>query len=960
MSLTPNETLSEHAYELPVPKQLVSIYEERRYWLQQFPAYQDAMHGHLGVALTLSDFLYDSARFCPELFEQHILCWDNHQEFHQSDLLSWQSFCNQADTEEDWHHRLRQWRKVCQWRIIIRDALGLATLDETFDAVSTLAQKQIQTTLAWIEPQQREKWGTPVTESGEPMSLIVLGMGKLGAGELNLSSDIDLIFAYPEAGQLPGKKGRSYQEFFERVGQKCIQALDKIIAGDHVFRVDMRLRPYGQSGPLVMSFQAMEVYYRDQGREWERFAMTRVAQVGGSLQQGAPLLKMLKAFTYRRYLDYGVIDALRTMKRQIEAEGRRTDIGELHLKLGPGGIREAEFIAQALQLIRGGQDPRLQEPAFIPLMQLIASEALLPKAVCDDLTAAYKLFRRTEHALQAFRDEQTQRLPNTLKDQERLAWYLGYPSWDAFQPVLNHLRDQVNLHFKAFIKPPPDIEESETLSPWIALWQAKEEVVDHSLTPQLDQLRSSHSIVKMRARSRDRLDHFMPLLLDAVDSTASDDKAKSALLARLIPLVEAIARRSAYLVLLVENPIALQLLVRLSQASTWVAATLAKHPMLLDELLDPDYLYESASKADLASELNQRLLRIPTEDLELSMDALRHFVQAHQFHAAASEVMNKLPLMKVSDYLTWLAEVVLERTLELAWQQLINKFGFPSNEQGEAVNAPEFLILGYGKLGGLEMGYASDLDLVFLQDAKPGHTLGERSIDNGLFYTRLGQRIVHILTTATAAGSLYETDLRLRPSGASGMIVASIAGFIRYQTSDAWTWEHQALVRARPITGDASIAKKIETARINVLSMKRDVEKLREEVAAMRLKMRHNLGPKVPGDDHQFDVKRDSGGLIDIEFIVQFGALAWSNHNPGSIQYTDNMRLLDAYRDTGWMSAEDTQALQQAYLCYRALIHRQALQNLPAIVSLTDPDSDINMCRQQVSAIWQRYIKAMH
>lgn len=948
---------------LCTPKALAPIQHTRSNWLQQLAGFNAALHAPLSIALTLSDFLFETAQASTNLFIKEILSWDYQQPFQVETHHPWLSYCQSAETEPELHTRLRQWRKVWQWRFIIRDALGLASLEETYLATTTLACQQVSTALHWIEHQQQQKWGTPTLASGERMTLVVLGLGKLGARELNLSSDLDLIFAFAEGGTLSKdkttkhgeKKGLSHQEYFERLGQKLIQALDKNIAGEQVFRVDMRLRPYGQSGPLVMSFQAMEIYYRDQGRSWERFAMTRVIQVAGSKTQGNNLLSMLRAFAYRRYLDYSIIDSLRSMKRQIEAEGRstETETNSFNLKLGRGGIREAEFIAQALQLIRGGQDPRLQDAQYQPLMQLIATEGLLPPTACLQLINAYNGFRRTEHALQAIHDQQTQSIPQNPLDQARLAWYLGFNDWHACLSVLKGYQNQVNKHFKAFINPPTDNQDAQQITPWVTLWQSTEKPIAHALSTSLDQLKRSHAVMHMQSRSRERLDLFMPNLLNKLGARG-DEHTQVFLFNRIKPLLEAIARRSVYLVLLMENPSAISLLLDLTQASPWVSATLTQHPILLDELLDPGYLYETPDRHGLVSELNQRLLRVQLDDLGRSMEVLRHFVQIHQFHAAASEVMQKLSLMKVSDYLTWLAEVVLERSLDLAWQQLIVKYGAPSDDSGQPSTRADFLILGYGKLAGLEMNYASDLDLVFIHEAKAGTTTGERNIDNSLFYTRLAQRIVHMLTTATEAGSAYHIDLRLRPSGASGMIVTSFKGFAAYHQQQAWTWEHQALVRARPITGCLQLAKKIESVRISQLTKIRELKKLRTEIIDMRTKMRAQQTSLTPD---QFDLKQSPGGLIDIEFIVQFFALAWSHQYPDALLYTDNMRLLDAYQAAKWLTAMETEALQNAYLYYRALIHEQALQNMPSTITLDDSKETLNQYRNEVETIWYRYIE---
>jgi glutamate-ammonia-ligase adenylyltransferase len=444
------------------------------------------------------------------------------------------------------------------------------------------------------------------------------------------------------------------------------------------------------------------------------------------------------------------------------------------------------------------------------------------------------------------------------------------------------------------------------------------------------ELRDSGRVRLLQGVARTRLDAFMPRLIAAAIAGPEPDQ----LLERLLPLVNAVLRRSAYLALLLENPGALGQLVRLCSASPWIADQLARNPVLLDELLDARTLYTAPEKQRLQSELQQQLARVAVDDQEAQLEALRYFKASQTLRVAACEISGQLPLMKVSDNLTFIAEVILDHAIELAWRDLCNRFGEP--DRGEESDL-RFAIVAYGKLGGLELGYSSDLDLVFIFDADPGkYTNGERQIDNTLFYTRLGQRIIHILTTRTAMGELYEIDMRLRPSGESGMLVASLNAYRDYQTKTAWTWEHQALVRARVVAGSARLGALLREVREQVLARPRDAAKLATEVTEMRDRMREHKLPKNLVESDQFHLKQGVGGIVDIEFMVQYAVLAWSQKYPSLSRWTDNIRILEALGEEGLFTMAECESLTEAYISYRSRAHQMALLQHEAVVEAAD------------------------
>ena len=876
-----------------------------------------------------------------------------------------------ADSEDELGRNLRRQRMRQQVRIIWRDLSRTADVIETCRDLSEMADASIDQAYHWLYQRHCQQFGTPMgRRSGEPQHLVILGMGKLGAVELNLSSDIDLIFGYPEGGETVGvKRPLDNQEFFIRLGQRLIKALDPVTVDGFVFRVDMRLRPYGSSGALVLSFNALEQYYQDQGRDWERYAMIKARVVGGDHAAGEQLLEMLRPFVYRRYLDFSAIEALRTMKQLIQQEVRRKGMAE-NIKLGAGGIREVEFIAQAFQLIHGGRDLSLQQRPLFKVLKTLEGQGYLPAAVTDELREGYEFLRYTEHAIQAIADRQTQMLPDNELDQARIAFMLGFSDWKSFHERLMHWRDRVSWHFRQVIADPDDEQDDggEVVvgGEWLPLWEESQDeeaacrqllqagfVDADKALKQLANLRGSPQLRSMQRLGRERLDAFIPrLLAQAVEHNNPD-----LVLERVLPLVEAVARRSAYLVLLTENPDALRRLLTLCAASPWIAEQIARFPLLLDELLNEGRLFNPPLAPELAAELRERLVRIPEDDLEQQMEALRHFKLAHRLRVAASEITGSLPLMKVSDYLTWLAEAILEQVLALAWRHTVARHGTPTRPDGSPCD-PSFIIVGYGKVGGIELGHGSDLDLVFIHDGDPqAETDGAKPIDGAQFFTRLGQRIIHLLTTQTNSGQLYEVDMRLRPSGAAGLLVSSLGAFARYQESEAWTWEHQALVRARVLVGSRDVGTAFEQVRAKVLGRERALDKLRAEVSEMRAKMRGSLGtrltaagtaanafePTVP-----FDLKQDAGGIVDIEFMVQYAALAWSREHPALARYTDNIRILEGLEHAGLLSEADASLLREAYKAYRAAAHRQALQKDAGVVGGDQFQAE----RREVMRIW--------
>ena len=857
--------------------------------------------------------------------------------------------------------RLRTLRRREMVRIAWRDLSGAAKLTETLEDLSALADACVDAALTWLYDAASRRHGEPRDERGRAQRLVVLGMGKLGGRELNYSSDIDLIFAFPEHGSTAGPRPLENQEFFLRLAQKLIRVLDALTADGFVFRVDMRLRPFGDSGPLVASFAALETYYQSQGRDWERYAMIKARAIAGDLEAGERLLETLRPFVFRRYLDYGAFESLRNLKAMIAQEVERKGLQD-NVKLGPGGIREIEFIGQAFQLIYGGREPPLRVRGIREVLERLADSRRLPEDAVDRLQHAYDCLRRTENRLQAWQDRQTHRLPEDDTGRLRLAFSMGFADWPAFRQTLDAHRSFVAERFAQVFALGREAPVAEGMAALAAVWHetvSREAAAarlaaagyDHppAALEALDRLRGSLAYRSMSAHGRERLDRLMPALL----REAGNGPQPAVTLARLAPLLEAVARRSVYLALLHEKPVALGQLVALAGASPWIAEQLTRFPVLLDELLNPAVLYAPPGPEALAAEVRQMLSRVPEGDHEAHLLVLRQFKQINVLRVAAADVSGALPLMVVSDHLTAIAETLLHEALVQAWADVTVRHGLPRCVVDGVARTAGFAIIAYGKLGGLELGYGSDLDLVFLHDSagEEQETDGERPLDNATFFARLAQRLIHVLTAPTGAGVLYEIDTRLRPSGRAGMMVASIDGYAAYQRAGAWTWEHQALVRARPVTGSAAIAERFCALRQEVLARVREPAVLRREVREMREKMREHLGSRNPA---AFHLKQDRGGMADIEFIVQYLVLAHTAEEPILVRYTDNVRQLAALEATGILRSADANLLRDAYRQLRRRAHLAKLRDEPATIT----GNELKPYRDGVERLWQRIMEA--
>ena len=762
---------------------------------------------------------------------------------------------------------LRRCRNAQLCRILAADMLKLQTVTRSLQLVSQLADTLINAAYHWAYQQLSTQWGTPKDEHGNAMPLLVLGMGKLGGAELNFSSDIDLIFTYPANGETSGgRRSCENQQFFTRLGQKLIAALHQVTADGFVYRVDMRLRPFGDSGPLVLSFAAMEDYYQEQGREWERYAMLKARILNPDGYHSTELQQLLKPFIYRRYIDFSAIESLRRMKQQIEQENRRLNRRN-NIKLGVGGIREVEFIVQTLQLIRGGRIPAMQQPALLKALPVLADEDVLTWQQVTELQDDYLLLRTVEQALQGIDDQQTQTLPQDELAQAQLLVSLGLDNWAQLQQQIDTAMARVHQQFKLVIDNGEELEQQEiTLGRLI--WdseQPAEELATQlewltapdatELINQLQQFKQDCQKRSVGPRGRDFLAKLVPLLLHMLQQQQSSPTV----LSRVLGVFRQIVTRTAYLELLFENPAALQQLVLLCTQSGWLAEHLSRYPMLLDELIDPAQLYQIATQADYQDRLRQHMLRVPSDDLELLMETLRQYKQAQQLRIAAADISGVLPLMKVSDHLTWLAEVLLAQVVELAWQQMTERYGVPA---GLAEGDKGFAVIAYGKLGGLELGYGSDLDLVFVHQCDTQQpTSGERAIDSRQFYLKLVQRVLHLCTTRTNSGVLYDIDTRLRPSGNSGLLAIHIQTYAEYMQQEAWTWEHQALVRARAIYGSATIRQRFEHIRQQIISQPRDLATLRDDVLHMREKLRQQLWAVLTRPPAQVRRRHDGGSV---------------------------------------------------------------------------------------------------
>lgn len=864
--------------------------------------------------------------------------------------------------EEGVMRGLRRLRELLMMRWIWQDALGIISLEQLTDELSDFADSCIIFTKEYVWEQLVQRYGRPtfIDNNGERQfdDMAIFAMGKLGAQELNLSSDIDLIFVHRNRGETDGDKSKgtksiANKRFMIRLGQGIIKLLDSNTAEGFVFRVDMRLRPWGEGSDLAIHLSALDKYFSAHGRAWERFAWLKsrvINDIDDTFANG--LEDIIKPFVFRYYVDYSAFAALREMKSLIQNQvAQREDLD--NVKLGAGGIRDIEFVVQAFQLIYGGRHTQLEVKSCLQAMKALRDFDFIDEQTYQNLEAAYRFFRRVEHGIQAVNDSQTQRLPSNSECQHNLAITLGFEDWNSFLQRLNEHRRNVHVPFDRMVTERQT--PSDSVVPAAEEVQSLDEILNDENKAKLEQFWNSKMVINLSEEARSRLDDAYPVLVHALCAHEAKQGLANVAFPRLLDLLEAICRRSIYLVMLAENPDATVNLIPMLSASPWIAGELTRYPVLLDSFLQQRYRH-LPDKKELANILRQRLLRVEPDDEEMLLSVLRLFKHNQVLAVAASDVLAERPIMKVSDSLTYIAEVVLEFTLERAFSELVKRHGYPINQQGESVTEAHngFAIMGYGKLGGIEMSYTSDLDLVFIhQINEQAMTTGLKPVSGMKFTARLAQKLMTYLNTQTRDGRAYEIDMRLRPSGNAGMMVVSSRSFERYQLEKAWVWEHQALVRARAICGDSRVMHSFNQIREQVLMRQSDIAELKNHVIEMRAKMKNHLGSK-PVDQQQgkFHLKQDAGGIVDIEFMAQYGVLAHAHEHPELTQWSDNVRIFESLGKAGVWDIETCEGLTQAYLLLRAAMHQLALANDLVVVD----EASWSETREFVIAKWNEII----
>lgn len=932
-------------------------------------------------AISMSSFVKRTLLSQPELLNQ----WFEHSPSpqdckHYTERLA-QALQNVQD-EEQLGKELRLFRHREMATLSFIQSNKLASVEFVFQALSDLAEAIILQARDWLYQRCCAEYGVPMNSLNEPQELLILGMGKLGGRELNFSSDIDLIFVYPDVGEtVGGRKAVENSKFFTRLGQRLIRALDEVTAEGFAYRTDMRLRPFGDSGALVLSFASMEDYYQEQGRDWERYAMIKAKILGEDLSNlnHRYLKQMLRPFVYRRYLDFSAIQSLREMKEKISREVVRRNLID-NIKLGAGGIREVEFIVQTFQMMRGGRDKILQERSLLTVLPRLAELNLLTIEQVTDLRTAYLFFRQVENVLQALDDKQTQTLPTDEQAQQCLILatqkYLiateqgetwlehAIQNWADFLQVLGQYQKKVRAVFNALIGKDDEEENPPLVNEQIALWRdilhlemneedlasvLKEYAVQDAdyaeIFRWLTTTLQDWSRKPIGVRGREVLRTLLPKMLDKIFSQPN----YLILLPRLLNILDKITTRTTYLELLTEKEQILPQLITLCGQSIMIADQIARYPMLLDELMSNKGLTQVIDFRDYEPALNDYLVRIPEEDEEALIDALRQFKQSQILRIASADIMGVLPVMKISDHLTYLAEAIIGAVVNMAWKAVSQRFGVPEH-LGE--NEKGFAVIAYGKLGGIELGYNSDLDLVFLHNApENSETVGGRkSVSSHQFYLKLAQKINSIFNLNTSAGVLYEVDMRLRPSGEAGLLVSTFNAYEFYQKNEAWTWESQALVRARCVYGTESLKAEFDQIRQSTLAQKRDKVTLKAEITGMRAKMyQHLTQPQAV----EFNLKTDKGGITDIEFIAQYLVLANAETSSEMAVWSDNVRIFDTAMAYGILTEPAGEQLKHCYTAMRNRIHHLNLLRQPSCVPMSEFEAERDFVGKMWSQIFQ-------
>jgi glutamate-ammonia-ligase adenylyltransferase len=835
------------------------------------------------------------------------------------------------EARTDWGALLRRHRTAESTRLIWRDVAGIDSVDATLEGSTRLADQCLQVALEALEGEFAERFGTVRAPDGSVERLVVFGLGKLGGGELNFSSDVDLVYAYPQDGESDGPRSLAAEDHFARLGQQLAKLLDEVTADGFCHRVDLRLRPFGNAGRVALPFAAMESYFQREGRDWERYAWQKARPVAGDVAAGLRFLESLRPFVYRRYLDYGALDGLREMKAAIAAEVARKELAD-DVKRGPGGIREIEFLVQALQLIRGGREAALRERRLLPALDALVQAGQVSNEAGSALTDAYRFLRRLENRLQMLRDAQTHALPQNELDRHRIARGLGFDDWSGLRQALDAHRERVATEFEALLAPRGrTAAPSELATYWRALPDAgdAQALVDagfrdsENLDGSLRDFARAPGVRTLSDATRARLDRVLPALLASAARSSQPDAA----LRRVLPLLHTLLRRASYLALLDEQPPALARLVDVVSGSALLAERIAQHPLLLDELLDRRATEAMPTREDFIAACNATLR---DDDAEAALMALNEVRQALSFRIALATLDARQSAQDSARLLAWLADAVVRVVLDLAQREVERAHG--------RVPGARFAVLGYGSLGGEELGFGSDLDLVFLYDAPAdAHSDGTRPLDASRWFARLAQKIVALLGTVTGAGRLYDVDVRLRPDGAKGLLVSSLASYADYQRERAWTWEHQALVRARGVAGDASLIDDFERVRAETLARARDPDTLRGEIVQMRQRMRAELDRT---DAARFDLKQGEGGLVDLEFLLQWRVLDRADENPQWLQPRDTPGLLRLACEDGWLDRAGCDALVSAHATLLDVGLKCTLDRRPRITPETDAIAD--------------------
>jgi len=810
---------------------------------------------------------------------------------------------------------LRRFRNREMLRIVWRDLCGLATLGETFGNLTRLGETCLQATLDEHQQRLEQAHGVPRGTDGSPQRMFVIGLGKFGGGELNLSSDIDVMFCYPQSGSCDGRRSLSNEQFFTRQARAVIASLADMTEDGFCFRVDTRLRPFGDSGPLTSSLAALEQYYQREGRDWERYALIKARPVAGDLESGAELINQLRPFVYRRYIDYGAVEALQEMHANVREDARRKDRLD-DIKRGPGGIREIEFLAQCFQILRGGREPSLQTPSLDQALVEIAALGLLEAHAVDEIRHDYAFLRLLENRIQALRDQQTHRLPRG-EDRQRIASAMYETDVDALEASLERTRQRVGERFQGIF---PSQPEPEAGRHWAELWgslrASRQDIEDHPETAENNPLAlfvRRLDRVALSQRAHQRLDRFMPVLLDRLDQRSFGEDA----LNRVFDLVLAICRRSAYLVLLVQHPKALDRMLELFERSDWIADKVIRFPALLDELIDPALGHHIPEANTLASSV-ERILEA-AQGTEAQLESLNYLKLATSLRIAVGQLQGNLEGEQARSALSDLAAALLAGVLQLASREIEARHGiFPVAEAsgpyraGPAVRGQQGLaVIAYGSFGARELSYASDLDIVFLFEPGAEASDGARPLPPERYYARLAQRVLSFLTVMTPSGRLYAVDTRLRPNGRAGSLVSSIGAFREYQLNEAWTWELQALTRARYVAGSETVAVQFNRIRQEVLCRARDTRALAAELLEMRRRMNREHDTDTHLDAAQ-SPKHRAGGMIDIEFVAQLGVLSSALLYPRVIQATGTLAQLDELHAVGWLSRSECEVLTDA------------------------------------------------